>query len=156
MRCLSVVCDELEDNPVDSRECAEYEGVFHNTFPNSGAALYLQRDNAHITVYFSQVCMHTILSQLLNWPHLEYWLVTWTVMLLQYQKNYWCGIWFYKKYGKLQLLPAHSSLNSIALVCLLIYGWLGLRRNFYPPIPWNMCIEIQACAPWNSIFKNCN
>ena len=27
---------------------------------------------------------------------------------------------------------------------------------FPPSRPWNMCTEIRACAPCNSIFKNCN
>ena len=61
-----------------------------------------------------------------------------------------------EKYGKLQLLLAHIWLNSIAFFCLFIYGWLRWRGIFPPPSPWNVCMEIRACAPWNAIFKSWN
>ena len=83
----------------------------------------------------------------------EYWLLTWTVTLLQYQGHYWCRSWLNKKWGELQLLSAHSWLNSIVFVFLLIYGWLVRRSYFFPPISWNVCMEIWACSPWNAIFK---
>ena len=63
-----------------------------------------------------------------------------------------------KKYVRLKLLSEHSWLNSIAFFCLLIYGWLGWRITPPPPppSPHNVCMEIQACAPWNAIFKSWN
>ena len=57
MRCLSDVCDELEDNPIDSPECAKCKEVSHNIPPNSMADFYLQRDITCINVYCSQDCM---------------------------------------------------------------------------------------------------
>ena len=57
MRCLSDVRAELENNPIDSRECEKYERVSHHLCPNNMAALYLKMDITHSTVYRSQACM---------------------------------------------------------------------------------------------------
>ena len=51
------MCYELEDNPIDSRECVKYEGVSHHLFPKNMAALYLQRDITHSYIYCSLDCM---------------------------------------------------------------------------------------------------
>ena len=60
MRCLSDVCAELEDNPIDSRECEKCKGVYHHIWSNNMAALYLKRDITLRTVYCSQACMMSI------------------------------------------------------------------------------------------------
>ena len=57
MRCLSNVCVELEDNPIDSWECVNCKGLSHHILPNNVADFHLQRDINHITVYCSQACM---------------------------------------------------------------------------------------------------
>ena len=48
------MCDELEDNPFDSLECAKCEGISHNLCSNNMAALYLQRYIPPSNFYFSQ------------------------------------------------------------------------------------------------------
>ena len=57
MICLSYVCAESEDKPIDSQWFEKCKGVFHHLPPNKVSALYLQRDVTHSTVYWNQACM---------------------------------------------------------------------------------------------------
>ena len=49
--------DELENNPIDSRECTKCKGVSHHLFPKNTADLYLQRGITLSSVYCSPACM---------------------------------------------------------------------------------------------------
>ena len=51
------MCDELEDNTIESRECAKCKGVSHHICPSNLVALYLQRDITHSYIYCSLDCM---------------------------------------------------------------------------------------------------
>ena len=86
-------------------------------------------------MFLFYVQKHKLLSTFLNKPHFKYLLETWTLVFIQYKEQNWRGSWFHKKCGKPQLLSAHSWINSLAFVCIFIYGRLGRRRKNLPSNP---------------------
>ena len=48
---------ELEHNPIDSQECAKYEGVSHNLWYNNMPYFFSQMDIPTNAIYCRQSCM---------------------------------------------------------------------------------------------------